>query len=356
MNLRFPSCFMAICFIGFLTSTTTPALHADTVVLKNGDRLTGTAVKLEAGKLVFKTAYADTLAIVWEQVTNLTMSQAMVFPTGKEKLSITGVERTESGFVVTTLSGPVTVEAASLTVLRSPADQKAYEASIHPNWAHAWTGTANVSLALTRGNSDTATFGALFTAARQTRNDKTSLYANTLYSENANAIPSTSANTTTGGLRYDHNLNPKLFAFGSGDFTSNALQNLDLRSILGGGMGWHPVKSSQQTFDLLGGLVWTHESYSPAPVNSFAALDIGEQYTRKLGSRSTFVEQAYLYPDLNNLGQFQLSADSTFSTKLGKLFNWQTTFSDRYTSFPPPGSLGNDIILTTGLGVTLSRP
>jgi len=39
--------------------TSTPSLHADTVVLKNGDHLTGTAVKLDGGKLTFKTAYAD---------------------------------------------------------------------------------------------------------------------------------------------------------------------------------------------------------------------------------------------------------------------------------------------------------
>ena len=40
-----------------------PLLHADTVVLKNGDRVTGTAVKLEGGKLIFKTAYADVVTI-----------------------------------------------------------------------------------------------------------------------------------------------------------------------------------------------------------------------------------------------------------------------------------------------------
>ena len=157
-------------------------------------------------------------------------------------------------------------------------------------------------------------------------------------------------------LRYDHNMNPRLFAFGTGDFSTNALQNLDLRSIIGGGLGWHPIKSPQQTLDILAGLVWTHETYSPTPTNSFAALDLGEQYTRKLGTKSLFTEQAYLYPDLNQMDQFQLSVDSSFSTKLGKIFNWQTTFSDRYTSFPPPGTLSNDVILTTGLGLTLSRP
>jgi hypothetical protein len=156
-------------------------------------------------------------------------------------------------------------------------------------------------------------------------------------------------------LRYDHNLNPRLFAFGTGDFSSDALQDLDLRSIIGGGFGWHPVKSPRQTLDILGGLVWTRETYSPGPTNSFAALDLGEQYTRKLGAASLFTEQMYFYPDMSQPGQYQFSFNSTFSSKLGKMFNWQTTFSDRYTSFPPAGTLKNDVILTTGLGITLAR-
>ena len=338
-----------------------PSLHADTVVLKNGDRLTGTAVKLDGGKLTFKTAYADAIAIAWDQVTSLTTSTALVLPTPKGNLSVTSIERSTAGLVVTTPSGPSTLDPATVTVLRNPADQKAYEASLHPSWGHAWAGAANVSLALTRGNSDTATFGAGVTAARTTRDDKTSLYANTIYATNGNSIPTTSANSTGGGIRYDHNLNPRTFAFGSGDFLSNALQDLDLRSTIGGGFGWHASKTPRQTFDVLGGIVWIHEDYSastvvPSTTNSFPALNLGEQYTRKIGAGSLFTEQANAYPDLSNLGQVQFTLHSTFSTKLGKMFNWVTTFGDNYTSFPPAGTLKNDVVLTTGLGVTLARP
>jgi putative salt-induced outer membrane protein YdiY len=303
-------------------------LRGDTVVLKNGDRLTGTAVKLDGGKLTFKTAYADAIAIAWDQVTSLTTSQPLVLPTPKGNLTVTAIERHDGGFVVTTPSGPATLDPTTVTVLRSPADQLAFEASLHPSWGHAWAGAANVSLALAKGNSNTATFGAGLTAARTTRTDKTMLYVNSLYSENANAIPSTSANSTGGGLRYDHNAGPRLFVFGTGDFLSNALQDLDLRSIVGGGLGWHASKTSKQSFDVLGGLVWTHENYStvaatstttatPSTVNSFAALDLGEQYTRKIGAASLFTEQAYIYPDLSALSQYQFTLTSAFSTKPG---------------------------------------
>jgi hypothetical protein len=373
MPLRLPPRFALSLLASTFLFLAAASLRADTVTLKNGDKLTGTAVKLDGGKLTFKTAYAaDPIAIAWDQVSNLITTQPLVLPTPKGKLAVTGIERTDAGLIVTTPNGPSTLDPATVTVLRSPADQQTYEASLHPSWAHAWAGAANVSLALARGNSNTTTFGAGFTAARTTRTDKTALYVNTLYSENANAVPSTSANSTGGGIRYDHNVNPRLFVFGSGDFLNNALQDLDLRSIVGGGFGWHASKTPKQTLDVMGGLVWTHESYSsfytvnatpPPPetftaavTNSFAALDLGEQYTRKIGAGSLFTEQAYIYPDMSTLSNYQATVNSAFSTKLGKMFNWVTTFTDNYTSFPPAGTLNNDLILTTGLGVTLARP
>ena len=357
ISLRLVSFFFAYALAAVLAA---PSLHADTVEMTNGDKLTGTAIKLEGGKLTFKTAYADAIAITWEQVTKLTTVQPFILPTPKGNLSVTSVERTATGLIVATASGPSTMDPAAVTVLRTPADQKAYEASLHPGWVHAWAGAANVSLALTKGNSDTTTFGAGLTAARTTRTDKTALYANTIYGKNEHAVPTTSANATGGGLRYDHNVQPKLFVFGTGDFSSNALQELDLRSIAGGGFGWHAAKSPRQSFDLLGGVVWTHESYSatattPSTTNSFAALDFGQQFTRKIGASSVFTEQAYVYPYLNEMSRYQFTLSSAFSTRIGKIFNWVTSFNDSYTSFPPPGTVSNDVILTTGLGVSLAR-
>ncbi len=68
MNLRFRLCSIAAYLATLLVCLAASALHADTVVMKNGDRLTGTVIKLEAGKLTFKAAYADPIALAWDQV------------------------------------------------------------------------------------------------------------------------------------------------------------------------------------------------------------------------------------------------------------------------------------------------
>jgi putative salt-induced outer membrane protein len=350
-----------------------PAM-ADTITLKNGDHLTGTVSQLAGGKLTVKTTYAGDLTITFDEVANVKLDKPLVLSTetknGKKidikKTEITGIDRTTSGFVITTASGPEPVPPAGLGTLRDAAAQTAYEASLHPNFAHGWSGTANISVALSSGNSQTTTIGTGVVAARPTKTDKTSLYYNTLYTHDGIA-GTTTANQTNAGLRYDHNLNPKMFLFTTGDFATNALQELDLRTVLGGGFGWHALAKPRQQLDILGGLVWTHENYgavnavidppsgTPAKTDSFAALDFGEQYTRKLGKNSSFTEQAFIFPDLQDTSQYRFTTNAALSTKLSSWLSWQTTFSDIYVTDPPAGAKDNDLVFTTGLGITFTR-
>jgi len=360
MSLPLSVRFARFALVLTLLTTAASTLFADTVVLKNGDKLTGTVIKLDDGKLTIKTAYADALPVSWDQVVSFTTDEALVLPQASGTLNVTALERTDAGLVVTTSTGKVTLKPGDVTVLRSPGDQKAYESTLHPGWGHEWAGTGNVSLALARGNSNTTTFGAGVTAARATLHDKTALYVTSLYSTNGNSTPTTSANADGGGINYSHNVGARTFVYGSGDFYADALQDLTLRSIVGGGGGLHVIKAPKQTFDVAAGIVWTHENYSASEfatstVNSFPALDISEQYMRKFGANSILTEQFAIYPDLSNLGQYQFVLGSSFSTKVAKMLTWATTFSDNFTSFPPAGTLDNDVVLTTGLGISFAR-
>src|SRR5438552_16116448 len=122
----------------------------------------------------------------------------------------------------------------------------------------------NAGFALYSENSETKNLSVGFIGTRQTVHDKLGLYANSVYAKNnaAGAVPSTTANTEAGGLRYDHDVTKKMFGFGAADFFADALQGLNLRSVFGGGVGLHAIKNDRMTFDPLGGLNYTHESYT----------------------------------------------------------------------------------------------
>ncbi len=174
-------------------------------------------------------------------------------------------------------AGTVTEPKASVTKLFGEAEQAAYEKSLHPGLLEGWQGGANVGFGLTRGNSQTKNLALAFTADRKTRHDKLSLYTNSMYATNdaPGATPATTANAVQGGIRYDHDLTPRLFAYVGADFQTDALQTLDLRSVFGGGLGWHAIKNTRTTLDLLGGINYTREKYSCLPSRSFAAVSVG---------------------------------------------------------------------------------
>jgi putative salt-induced outer membrane protein YdiY len=240
-----------------------------------------------------------------------------------------------------------------VTTVRSEAEEKTYEHSLHPGILENWAGGANIGFALARGNSDTTNLSIGLTATRTTLNDKLLAYASSIYaSNNTPGDNGVTANDIRGGARYDHNFAAKLFVFGSGDYEYNELQDLNLRSIYSGGLGWNAIKRDTTSLDLLAGANYTRETYSTGEQRNLAGITLGDDFMHKLGKSTVLTEQLYIYPDLSNTGQYRAALDIGIVTKVKKWLGWQTTASDRYLSDPIPGTKSNDLIITTGLTFT----
>jgi putative salt-induced outer membrane protein YdiY len=333
------------------------AASADTVALKNGDRLTGTVVKSDGKQLTLKTDFAGDINIQWAAVKELTTDKPL-FAVMPDKKTISGRVTTEGDALVITPSGAaqVRVPLANVTVLRDEAEQTAYDKSQHPGLRENWEGGANVGFALARGNTQTTNLAIAFNAVRATNNDKLSAYFTSIYaSNNAAGSSGVTANDIRGGARFDRNIVPKIFAFASGDFEYNETQNLDLRSILSGGLGYHAIKSDSTVLDILLGGNYTRENYSTGELRNTGGITVGQTLFHKLGKSTVVNEQIFFYPELTDSGQYRIAFDLGTMTKINKWLGWQTAVSDRYLSNPIPGTKSNDIILTTGLNVSFKH-
>jgi putative salt-induced outer membrane protein YdiY len=338
-------------------------LFADQVVLKNGDRLTGTITKSDDKTLLIKTEFTGDVTVQWPAVQEISSTQPLhvVLSNGK---TVAGPVTTTDGTlaVTTTASGTVSVAKADVTALRSEAEQTAYEKSLHPGLLQGWAGGANVGFALTAGNSDTRSLALAFTADRKTLHDEIALYENTVYATNnaAGASPTTTANSNQAGARYSRNFTPRLFGFVGADFQTNALQDLNLRTILGGGLGYHAIKTDKTTLDFLVGPNYTHEDYTGLS-DSFGALTLGEELSQKLGGSTLITEKFYFFPNLSDTGQYRTTFNVGTVTKLSKWLGWQNAFGDIYVTNPPvqtaptPQLKKNDIILTTGINFSFTH-
>jgi putative salt-induced outer membrane protein len=333
---------------------------ADTVVLKNGDHLTGTVETSDGKNITLKTDYAGEIQIQWSAIAEVKTDKP-IYVVMPDKSTVSGIMTTEgANITVHPVSGaPVQLSVSQVTEVRGADQEAAYEKSLHPGILEAWKGGINLGFALARGNSETTNLTTGFTADRKTMNDEITAYFSSLYTTDDKTGGGTIANSIIGGLKYDRNITKRVFAFASGDFTHDELQDLNIRAIYSGGLGYHLISNPNTTLDLLGGVNYTHESYGGGPTlvtRNLAGITLGESGMHKFGKSTTVTEVFYFYPDLSNTSEYRFSFDAASVTQINKWFGLQIGLSDRYVTDPPIiGTKSNDVILTTGVNFTFAH-
>jgi putative salt-induced outer membrane protein YdiY len=331
-------------------------------------------VKSDGKTLVLHTEFAGDVTVQFAAITQITTEKELHVTTSDKKTVIGPVTTSDGKIeVATKAGGTVEVPPGNVVLIRNDAEQAAYDKSLHPGLLRGWNGGANVGFSLARGNSQTSNLALAINAVHPTLNDKITIYTTSIETNNQLATPSTVANLVTAGIRYDRNVGPRTFGFVGADFMSNALQDLDLRGVYGGGLGFHAIKSDSTVLDFLAGLNYTHETYSNGAVvtpvtappvytsygvtQRFAALTLGEELMHKAGKTTVITEKLYIYPDLSSgySGQYRGEFDFGTVTKISKWLGWQNQFTDIYVSNPPTGTKDNDVIFTTGLNFSFTH-
>ena len=329
---------------------------ADQIIMKNGDRVTGSIVKQDGKTITVKTVNFGVVTTAWEQVASVSSDHPLnvVLKDGKTMLGT--LAPSEGKVEVVVNDTRVDVPPGDVTNIRNAEEQKAYERLLRPGWAQLWAGTVSAGFAGTIGNARTLTFTTGVNAARVTSTDKTSVYFNIIKaSALVNGVSADTAQAVRGGLAYDHNVSPRLFVSGFNDYEYDRFQNLDLRFVLGGGLGFHAVKTERASLDLLAGADYNHSSFSTPLTQNSAELYWGDEYSLKLNAVTSLVQSYRMFNDMRYTGNFRVNFDTGMSTKLSKWLTWNISLSDRYLNSPAPGRKTNDLLYTTGLGITFAR-
>src|SRR5215469_3652412 len=329
---------------------------ADQIVLKDGDRVTGAIVKKDDKKLTIKTLHFGEVTTDWDQVASITADTPInvVLQDGRE---VQGTLTTEAGQVeLKEQNATVSVPLAQLGVLRNADEQRAYERLQHPSLLQLWSGAVNIGFAGAIGNARTSTLTSSIDAARVTRTDKTSIYFKTI---NSTALTDgrsqETAQAVRAGIAYDHNVGSRFFLTAFNDWEHDRFQSLDLRFVIGGGAGYHLIKSDKSMLDLLAGADYNHSTFStPATLNS-PEFFWGDDYQLKMNSKTQLVQSYRMFNNLNDTSTYRVNFDLSLVTKMKAWLNWNVTFSDRYLSTPAPGRKTNDLLYSTGIGIAFAH-
>ena len=218
---------------------------ADELRLANGDRLTGTVVSLSSGVLTFKTPNGD-LQVPWKDVTSLTTDRPLL------------VTREGSEPQMMALRGAAGISGGASSIV----------AIATPEPPIVWHGGASAGLLATGGNTDVNSLRLDGEATARTPRDRYTMSALVNRASDHSAL---TARNWTGSFAYDRFLSKRLFANGSIILTNDRFRDLDLRTAVGGGVGYEVWEAPMGTLSANGGLAWVRENFSTTPDTTYAA-------------------------------------------------------------------------------------
>jgi len=309
----------------------------DVVALKNGDRISGTIVKMAAGKLVVKTSYAGEITIDWKDVASLESDTARRTKLASgDIVSVTFERKPDGTFYLhsSTLGPGLEVQPDQIIGIAVPE---------HPSWS----GSVAASFSGKSGNSSAENWGFKGDATRESETDR--------WSFTARADQQTTEGTTTvqqvfarGG--YDYFLSKRWFLNAFTTLEHDKLQDLILRTRVGAGPGYWFAKTDD--FKLSGVLApfYINENFDAGKDDDSVGLSVSEDLAWKIGHKRSLHQRLDLYPDLTDANNFQLQFE--VGLRQSMYGNWfaEANFVDRYDNTPTDAKEKNDLLYGLALG------
>ncbi|MDX2269428.1 MAG: DUF481 domain-containing protein [Bryobacter sp.] len=334
------------------------ALRADVIVMKDGDRVTGKIVKKEGSEVTVATKNFGTVKLKWEDIASVTGEESLNVVLAEDK-TVKGPLKAEGGEVEVVGTG-TKVPLTDIVAVRNDAEQRSYERFMNPGVLDLWTINGSLNFAGTQGNAETSTITTPLNFARVSRTSTTKAYFNSIRARaTVDNESQQTAEAVRGGWSYSRNLRKRLFGSFFNDYEYDRFQSLDLRVVLGGGLGYDFWVSERGKLALVGGAAWNRESFSPADAEAFTRNSTeaywGNDFAYKLNSRTNLTQAFRMFNNLSNTGVYRMNFDVGATTALMKWLTWNISLSDRFLSNPVPGRQKNDFLYSTGFGFSFAR-
>ena len=333
---------VAIALALSLTTTTHAQGRTDVVTLANGDRITGEVVRLQRGRLEFKTDDAGTLYLEWDKLSSLVAKRRVEVLTtdGRRFLGSLG-RAADRSIAVVTSEGDVPLLMSDVTLI-TPIGTKFWrqlDGSIDAGFSYTRSsGVSQLNL-----NSDTV-YRRLASRARLTA----SLTQTTTKDDESDQDDRAYAELSY--LRYPWQ---RWFILTAGRFETNESVGLKLRSQIGAAAGPRLVNSNRAQLVLGGGLAFNGEQgVDVEPTENLEAFfTFGTSYYTYDRPKTNVDVSLQYYPSLSNPGRQRVQLDAGVKREFWKDVFAALTLYTTYDNRPPnPSANTNDVGVVLSVG------
>jgi len=238
-------------------STSVP-VTADQLHLENGDVITGKVIRMENQKLVFKTEYAGEISVDWEKIVKIIADKPIkvVLSDGATLEGLTG-ETDSNKMILDTekLEAPAEFKLTDVAAI-NPVEKPTVSVKV----------VANVGFEQERGNTDTDELHMDGEFVARTKKNRFT------FGGEVNKEKNKGSNTTRDWKaygKYGHFVTEKWFLYALSLFEHDKFEDLDLRSTLGGGLGYQFFESEEINLYLGAGPGYVKEDFIKAEDKDF---------------------------------------------------------------------------------------
>lgn len=321
------------------------AIYQDVVVLANGDRLTGAIQRLNNGTLLLEHELLDAIRVEWTDVRSLESAKTFSVLTASGEHVIGRIQRQGAETKIEGTGADAAAFASDRIVRLAPERERP------GTWKllRALDGSTDLGYSMARGNQNQTQFSL---GGRAEYRSAKYEFVGRLDSLFARQDDARSQSRHALNLRLDRYLNGRVFTYGLSGFERNERRKLDLRTRLGGGMGWRLFDRAETTLSALAGCAFVHERLrgldNRASGEGFAGLEWATTLL-KIVEVSTHVT---MHPDLLGSGRVRLEYDSMFRIPIAGPFTYSLRIYDRFDNRPASAVKSNDYGIVSGLGVS----
>jgi hypothetical protein len=344
MTITFIRQALLACLIALSLSAPAQAQgRTDVVTLANGDHITGEVVRLERGRLQFKTDDAGTLYLEWDKLASVIAARVVEVLTsdGRRFLGTLGpAPIREIGVVAATTA--TTLPMADVTLITP----------IGRSFWRKIDGSVDVGFSYTKSSGIA----------------QLNLNSDTVYRKPASSMRLTASATQTtredgggrddrGSLEFSYLRYPwkRWFVTAAGRFETNESLGLELRSQVGGAFGPRLVNTNRAQVAVGAGLAVNEERGVDVPrTQNFEGILVfrSSYYTYDRPKTNVDVSLAY-YPSFSNVGRHRLQLDSAVKREVWKDLFLSLNVFDTFDSRPPnPAAEQNDVGVVLSIGWT----
>ena len=207
--------------------------QADQIVLKNGDRITGTIQSADDGKLIILSPIAGTITVALGDVKTFSTDEPVKIVLDNGTVIYQPITPGADGSFETSANGLLAVQSIPIARIEK----------INPP-PIAWKGSVMINGSLAQGDTYSEQFGLNVGLVRRGENDRIELHGQYLFGkQKVNGVTSTSTDQWLLEPSYNYFVNKELFVLGDVRVEKNRIQHLDIRVTPNVGVGWQIIET-----------------------------------------------------------------------------------------------------------------